>query len=217
MDIQQLRQSLKMKWLNYYEQNRLWLVKMQIWHTYGDLRRPSSGYILATLSVLEPEFQETLPFILDLNQNPDEIISALGLHFNPDAELSALNSAGNEKPPFHPYIAEHKQVLFRITRGGEKNPQPIPVITVINQAEHALGKTAVLNKPGSRNDSVPKTWRTIGVEIPKSLLAESSLPAITQLTKNQKSPGLSPKNIALSTNARNLPSWVDEFCSGVGE
>jgi len=213
MNIQQLRQSLKMKWLNYYEQNRLWLVKMQIWHTYGDLRRPSSGYILATLSVLEPEFQETLPFILDLNQNPDEIISALGLHFNPDAELSALKLAGNEKPPFHPYIAEHKQVLFRITTGCEKNPQSIPVVKVINQAnEHALGKTAVLNKPGSRNDSVPKTWRTIGVEIPKSLLAESSLPAITQLTNNQKSRGL-----PLKTNARNLPSWVDEFCSGVGE
>ncbi len=90
MNIQQLRQSLKLKWLSYYEQNRSWLAKIRVWGTYGQLRRPSSGFILATLSVLEPQFEEILPFILDLNNNPDEIITALGLNFNPDEELSLL-------------------------------------------------------------------------------------------------------------------------------
>lgn len=94
MDIQGLRQSLKIKWLSYYEKNRSWLVKMRIWATYNGLRRPSSGFILATLSVLEPEFEQVLAFIMELNNDPDEIVTALGLNFNPDAELlqAQLNS-----------------------------------------------------------------------------------------------------------------------------
>lgn len=92
MNIQQLRQSLKMKWLSYYQENRSWLVKMRIWATYEGLRRPSSGFILATLSVLEPEFDQTLAFISDLNNNPDQIIVALGLNFSPDEELSLISA-----------------------------------------------------------------------------------------------------------------------------
>jgi hypothetical protein len=91
MNIQQLRQSLKMKWLNYYKQNRPWLVKMRVWATYNGLRRPSSGFILATLSVLEPEFDQILAFMVDLNNNPDAIVTALGLNFNPDEELHLTN------------------------------------------------------------------------------------------------------------------------------
>ncbi|MEH2131403.1 MAG: DUF5331 domain-containing protein [Nostoc sp.] len=92
MNIQLLRQSLKHKWLSYYEQNIPWLVKMRIWGTYDGLRRPLSGFILATLSVLEPQFDETLSFMLDLNNNPDKIVAALGLNFNPDEELRLIKS-----------------------------------------------------------------------------------------------------------------------------
>ncbi len=92
MNIQQLRQSLKQKWLIYYEQNISWLVKMRIWGTYHGLRRPLSGYILATLSVLEPQFDEILSFMLDLNNDPDKIVTALGLNFNPDEELRLIKS-----------------------------------------------------------------------------------------------------------------------------
>ncbi|MBD2276128.1 hypothetical protein H6G49_26650 [Nostoc sp. PCC 7120 = FACHB-418] len=97
MDIQDLRQSLKMKWLSYYEQNRSWLVKMKVWATYNGLRRPSSGFILATLSVLEPQFEQTLAFIMELNNNPDEIVAALGLNFNPDVELRLTESHTNQE------------------------------------------------------------------------------------------------------------------------
>ncbi|MFN6484034.1 MULTISPECIES: DUF5331 domain-containing protein [unclassified Nostoc] len=90
MNIQQLRQSLKQKWLSYYEQNIPWLVKMRIWGTYDGLRRPLSGFILATLSVLEPQFNEILSFMLELNNNPDKIVAALGLNFNPDEELRLI-------------------------------------------------------------------------------------------------------------------------------
>jgi hypothetical protein len=60
---------------------------MKIWRSYHGVRRPSSGYILGTLSVLEPQLKQILPFILDLNNNPDQIVAALGVHFNPDKEL----------------------------------------------------------------------------------------------------------------------------------
>lgn len=97
MDIQELRQSLKMKWLSYYDQNRAWLVKMRVWSTYNGLRRPSSGFILATLSVLEPEFEQMLGFIMELNNDPDEIVVALGLNFNPDVELRLTKSSSNQE------------------------------------------------------------------------------------------------------------------------
>ncbi|MBW4447310.1 MAG: DUF5331 domain-containing protein [Spirirestis rafaelensis WJT71-NPBG6] len=92
MNIQQLRESLKIKWLNYYFENRPWLVKMQIWGTYDGERRPSSGFMLATLSVLEPQLDQIFPFILDLNNNPDRIVAALGLNFNPDQHLDLIKS-----------------------------------------------------------------------------------------------------------------------------
>jgi hypothetical protein len=92
MNIQQLRQSLKQKWLIYYKQNISWLVKIRIWGTYDGLRRPLSGFILATLSVLEPQFDEILAFMLDLNNDPDKIVAALGLNFNPDEELRLIKS-----------------------------------------------------------------------------------------------------------------------------
>ncbi|WP_414527074.1 DUF5331 domain-containing protein [Nodularia chucula] len=91
MDIQQLRQSAKIKWLSYYEQNRSWMGKMRVWGTYDGVRRPLSGFILATVAILEPQFHEVISFILSLNNNPDEIVRALGLNFNPDDELSVVN------------------------------------------------------------------------------------------------------------------------------
>ncbi|MBE9005426.1 hypothetical protein IQ259_10310 [Fortiea sp. LEGE XX443] len=113
MNIQQLRQSLKMKWLSYYKQNRPWLVKMRVWGNYNGLRRPSSGFILATLSVLEPEFEQMLAFMMDLNNNPDAIVSALGLNFNPDEELRLTNSDNaSSVQPNQSEFFEEKPVRF---------------------------------------------------------------------------------------------------------
>jgi hypothetical protein len=91
MNIPELRQSLKIQWLNYYQKNRSWLVQMRIWCTCDGERRPLSSFILATLSVLEPKLEQLFPFILELSNNPDKIISALGLNFNPEQQLHLLN------------------------------------------------------------------------------------------------------------------------------
>lgn len=97
MNIQQLRQSLKMKWLTYYKTNRRWLVRMQVWGTFNGRRRPYSGFILATITALEPKLHHILPFILDLNNNPDDIVAALGLNFNPEEQLHLVKIDNSTK------------------------------------------------------------------------------------------------------------------------
>ncbi|WP_158054578.1 DUF5331 domain-containing protein [Scytonema sp. HK-05] len=92
MNIQQLRHSLKLKWVSYYDNNRSWLEKMRVWGTYDGQRRPSSSFILATVSVLEPQLEEIFPFILELNNDPDQIVAALGLNFNPEEHLDLVES-----------------------------------------------------------------------------------------------------------------------------
>ncbi|MCG6138400.1 MAG: DUF5331 domain-containing protein [Nostoc sp. LLA-1] len=121
MNIQQLRQSLKMKWLSYYEQNRSWLGTMRVWGTYNGLRRPSSGFILATLSVLESQLNEILPFILDLNDNPDQIITALGLNFNPDEELRLVNLESS---------LTVTQIETKSAQEKDCEHQPVPLVAV---------------------------------------------------------------------------------------
>ncbi len=95
VDIQQLRQSLKVKWLLYYRRNRPWMTKLRIWGTYDGQRRPSSSFILATLTNLEPQLIQMFPFIVALSNHPDQIVAALGLNFNPEVEIKSLTEAAN--------------------------------------------------------------------------------------------------------------------------
>lgn len=95
VDIQQLRQSLKVKWLLYYRRNRPWMTKLRIWRTYDGQRRPSSSFILATLTTLEPQLIQMFPFIVALSNHPDQIVAALGLNFNPEVEMRSLTESTN--------------------------------------------------------------------------------------------------------------------------
>lgn len=92
MDLELLRRSLKLQWLSYYQENRHWLVKLGIWITSDGQRRPSSSFIVATLTLLEPQLMQMLPLIVDLNNDPDQIVRALGLDFSPETELKALKA-----------------------------------------------------------------------------------------------------------------------------
>ncbi|MEO0539097.1 MAG: DUF5331 domain-containing protein [Cyanobacteria bacterium P01_A01_bin.123] len=98
MDTEQLRLSLKLAWLDYYRDNRAWLTRLGVWVTYKGKRRPSSSFILATLSTLEPKLIQLLPLVVELSSNPDRIVSALGLNFNPDAELERLKQSKKMLP-----------------------------------------------------------------------------------------------------------------------
>lgn len=93
MNIKSLRIALKSKWMDYYQDNRHWITRLGVWGTYQGKRRPSSSFILGALSVQEPRLMEILPLVVDLNNNPDRIVVALGLNFNPEDELEAFNKA----------------------------------------------------------------------------------------------------------------------------
>ncbi|MEH2383625.1 MAG: DUF5331 domain-containing protein [Nostoc sp.] len=152
MNIQQLRQSLKQKWLIYYEQNIPWLVKIRIWGTYDGLRRPLSGFILATLSVLEPQFDEILSFMLDLNNDPDKIVAALGLNFNPDEELGLIKS-------------EHSMATSQVESESpdQKHSKDMSlVVTASKIAPHSLAKTLHSKLPRA-DQSVPLSTATTEV------------------------------------------------------
>lgn len=208
MDIQQLRQSLKIKWLIYYEQNRSWLVKMRVWDTYDGLRRPSSGYILATLSVLEPQFEQIVSFIVDLNNNPDRIIAALGLNFNPDEELGlpqseqslAINQIEDEaqnqptpqvnghspvKPSLIGPPRGHKPLLFKITTQVEHQHQPASSIAVATKLPL---KTLVSQKPLSRNIREHQAGRSliIATEVPSKIKTLPNLAIATEIPRQTK-------------------------------
>lgn len=101
MNSKQLRQSLKVKWLVYYRDNREWIDRLGIWVTVDGQRRPASGFILGVLSSIEPNLNQLLPLVVDLSSNPDRIISALGLNISPDKELKALADAQRMLPSSH--------------------------------------------------------------------------------------------------------------------
>lgn len=106
MNTEQLRQSLKNKWLNYYAENRYWITRLRVWVDCDGKRRPSSGFILATLSVLEPHLNHLLPLVVDLSNNPDRIVAALGLNFNPDEYLEKLQKSPTKASPVDPESAQ---------------------------------------------------------------------------------------------------------------
>jgi Family of unknown function (DUF5331) len=94
VNTQHFRESVKTQWLNYYIDNRDWIIRLQIWVNCEGQRRPSASFMLATLAILEPNLHQMLPLIVDLTSNPDRIIAALGLNFTPDD---------------HPQVIQHLQ------------------------------------------------------------------------------------------------------------
>ncbi|MGV0105688.1 DUF5331 domain-containing protein [Nostoc sp. DSM 114160] len=168
MNIQQLRQSLKQKWLFYYKQNISWLVKMRIWATYDGLRRPLSGFILATLSVLEPQFDEILSFMVELNNDPDKIVAALGLNFNPDQELCLIKSE-------HSVISQVESELPDEKYFEDKHLSSVATASKI--ASHSLANT--LDSNLSRTDelvpSITATTEVARIRKPELVVAATKI------------------------------------------
>ncbi len=261
MNIQHLRESLKMKWLNYYFENRPWLVKMQIWGTYDGERRPSSGFMLATLSVLEPQLDEIFPFIVDLNSNPDRIVAALGLNFNPDRHLDLIKSENSitTTEVISDACRLATEVRDVVKNEVEINTNETLVITEIKNNDKPQVESKNKSKPsgfttkvetrGKPDNKHSKTsssnlspWRKEakksvavlpGDVIRMNPTSERSHSASKQLSSNSKTLAVATiqsqdKGVKMQckdvqsqvnsspTNARNLPSWIDEFCKGVG-
>ena len=141
MNSNQLRQSLRVKWLTYYRDNREWIDHLGIWVTCKGQRRPSAGFILGVLSSIEPNLTQLLPLVVDLSSNPDRIIAALGLNISPDKELQALSDAQRMLPSI-----EQSEVAVL---AAEPVKQALPVVKPQHLDEDCLGI-------GGREDDRPR-------------------------------------------------------------
>ena len=242
MDIQQLRKSLKIKWVKYYHQNRPWLEKMRIWGTYDGYRRPYSGFILATLSVLEPKLDEIFPFTMELNNNPDEIVAALGLNFNPEEESNFIEdlskSVNKNKVARNSVQAEVFVDKFRAD--GSKDTE-IKAPTSSNST--AITKIESFPFPQKvesalESESIEKEFQAFSELLQEhapqevaeeSMIAklESEEEVLSLLTmcnqaeeqseiKESKEQETEEMKAASRKKASKLASWIDEFCQGVG-
>lgn len=144
MNTEQFRQSLKLKWLKYYRDNRAWLEQLGVWVSYEGQRRPSSSFILATVSVLEPRLCQMMPIVVGLSSNPDRVVKAMGLNFSPDEELEKAIASG--------LLSESSQSEdIKLLPPGRMamNPAMSPVVDI----EHSTGassgdaSTAATNPP----------------------------------------------------------------------
>ncbi len=88
---EELKPNLKDKWLDYYEANqRMVRQLMKNGHqlAYGNgFSRPNSEFILGIISVLEPRVEEYLFCFFLVSKDLDQIVSILGLNFDPETEL----------------------------------------------------------------------------------------------------------------------------------
>jgi hypothetical protein len=160
MNIASLRTVLKAKWLTYYRDNRNWITRLRVWGTHEEKRRPSSSFILGALSAQEPELMELLPLIVDLNNNPDRIVAALGLDFNPEDEMDAFERLSKTATPLP------KQALKMLSNPNQqpinlvRQPEPLreSIREPISQPESQPASRSMrqpIDPPASQPNSLP--------------------------------------------------------------
>ncbi len=88
--------SIKQKWLDYYQVNRLWLelqMEGRSVRTPDGGRRPGSALILGVVNSLEPKLANLMVPFFKLNGDEDAIIEVLQLNFDPDIMLGSRSSS----------------------------------------------------------------------------------------------------------------------------
>lgn len=98
-----LKASLRHKWLDYYRVNRVWIHRMAGWQfkiAEGG-NRPNSFIILGAMNVLEPDLMQLIPAFSRLTNNSDYIVEVLGLNFDPEKALEETQS--QEEQPSEGY------------------------------------------------------------------------------------------------------------------
>ena len=126
-----LKNSLKQKWLQYFQSNRFWISLHSGVATPDGGKRPPSYLILGVINALEPQLAELMLPFSKLNPNVDTLIDVLGLNFDPDLMLGNSSQANTE-------VQEQIQVddLLEVTFDDE-------VVVVVDKAESLGGGSSV--------------------------------------------------------------------------
>lgn len=91
-----LKNSLKQKWLQYFQSNRSWISLHSSVATPDSGKRPPSYLILGVINALEPQLQELMLPFSKLNLNVDTLIDVLELNFDPNLMLGNSTQATTE-------------------------------------------------------------------------------------------------------------------------
>ena len=91
-----LKNSLKQKWLQYFQSNRSWISLHSSVATPDGGKRPPSYLILGVINALEPQLQELMLPFSKLNLNVDTLIDVLELNFYPNLMLGNSTQATTE-------------------------------------------------------------------------------------------------------------------------
>jgi hypothetical protein len=83
-----IKATLKDKWLDYYQENQSWILKMGGWQFN---RRPNSSFILGVISVLYPKIIQHLVLMVEIDKKGNSIVTELGLDFDPRDEIKKRN------------------------------------------------------------------------------------------------------------------------------
>jgi hypothetical protein len=93
--------SIRQKWLDYYQANRPWLalqMEGRSVRTPDGGKRPASSLVLGVVNALEPKLGNLMVPFFKLNADEDAIVEVLGLNFDPDVELGAIDRTNPEHP-----------------------------------------------------------------------------------------------------------------------
>ncbi|QCS48176.1 hypothetical protein FEK30_01285 [Picosynechococcus sp. PCC 11901] len=100
---EQIKPSIKTKWLDYFENNQDWLNILmdrgESVATPDGGRRPQGSVILGAISAKEPRLAESLYLFSLVEANFDTIVDVLGLNFDPLLELRNLEEKGAAAKP----------------------------------------------------------------------------------------------------------------------
>ncbi len=114
---------LKQKWLQYYQDNKHWLVlhmKVAAVKTPDGGMRPPAYFILGVMSTLEPKLAQLMLPFSQLNPDAERLIEVLGLNFNPDSSDAI---AATDKASDHGLASTPTE-----KPKPEPKPEPAPVV-----------------------------------------------------------------------------------------
>ncbi|MEG3438756.1 DUF5331 domain-containing protein [Pannus brasiliensis CCIBt3594] len=88
-NFEEIKARLKDQWLDYYEINQYWIIKLACWVECVQSRskRPNAKVILTAVSLLEPAIIDFLIPLVDIDSDGERVVKTLGLDFDPRDEL----------------------------------------------------------------------------------------------------------------------------------
>ncbi len=165
-----LKNSLKQKWLQYFQTNRFWIsLHSGAVATPDGGKRPASYLILGIINALEPQLAELMLPFLKLNPNVDALIEILGLNFDPDLML------------------------------GNNSATEVKADTQLLQVDELLAENPVTDRARESVVIIDKTEMGEGLSVSHTTGAEAfTVTSLDEITFDE-SEDLDPNNIATSS------------------